>query len=191
MKSDKTYKAKSRAQWRNWLSIHHDTEEVVWIIFDKKITGAKQMSYDDAVEEALCYGWIDSIIKKRDDNTYMRKFTPRKLKSRWSASNIKRIEKLRKEKKITKFGMAKIPGDLQERKTQGKYEEYDYANPPEIIKTAFSQNPKAMENFNSLAKSYKINYINWIMAGKKEETRIKRLNEAISLLEKNQKLGLK
>ena len=98
----------NREQWRNWLIEHHAAEAGVWLIFYKKETHKPTIDYDDAVEEALCFGWIDSIIKKIDDERYVRKFTPRKDKSKWSALNRKRANKMTKKGRMTDVGLSKI-----------------------------------------------------------------------------------
>src|SRR5437764_14552104 len=90
----RSYYAKNRKAWRSWLKKHHKTEPGVWLIYYKKNSGKSRVSYDDAVEEALCFGWIDSIIKPIDEEKYMQKFTPRKTKSVWSALNKRRVEQL-------------------------------------------------------------------------------------------------
>jgi len=85
---------KTAQEWRKWLSHNHDTETEVWLVFFKKETGEPSLQYESSVEEALCFGWIDSIIKKLDDNRYVRKFTPRKNSSKWSELNKKRVARL-------------------------------------------------------------------------------------------------
>ena len=84
---------KNREAWRSWLAGNHDNEQEVWLKYYKKGTGIESIPYEDSVEEALCYGWIDSIIKKIDEECYVRKFTPRKENSKWSAVNVRRVEK--------------------------------------------------------------------------------------------------
>ena len=88
---------KDRKEWREWLSKNHNIEAGIWLVYYKKETGRTSIEYDDSVEEALCFGWIDSIIKKIDEEKYVRKFTPRKPNSRWSESNKRRVEKMIKE----------------------------------------------------------------------------------------------
>src|SRR5262245_10098479 len=95
MKNLRTLDVRSRQQWRNWLQTHHDSVAEIWLVFHELHTDKKSISYDDAVEEALCFGWIDSIIRRLDDNRYARKFTPRKPDSRWSTINRQRYAKLK------------------------------------------------------------------------------------------------
>jgi len=191
MKMFKTLHVTNREDWRQWLEKNHDKEKEIWLIFYKKHTGQPGVPYDDAVEEALCFGWIDSIIKRMDDEKFSRKFTPRKPDSKWSELNKKRVKKMIQEGIMTEAGLALIDAA----KESGKWEQ-DISHPeefplaPEMIK-AISANKKAWENFNNLAPSYKKQYIGWITTAKKEETRQRRLKEAVELLAQGKKLGLK
>ena len=180
-----------REQWRKWLTEHHGGEAGVWLIFYKKDTCKPTIGYEDAVEEALCFGWIDSIIKKIDETRYVRKFTPRKDKSMWSALNRKRANKMIKEGRMTEVGLAKVK---TARKT-GLWEKdgrprISFDVPPELAK-ALAKNKKAKENFDKLAPSYRRQYIGWIAVAKRSETKKKRIEESIALLEKGKKLGMK
>lgn len=191
MNMSKTLYVPNRDEWRQWLEQNHDTEKEVWLIYYKKHTGKHGIPYDDAVEEALCYGWIDSIIKRIDDETFCRKFTPRKDTSQWSEANKKRVEKMIREGKMTEIGLAKI----EAAKRTGKWEKpvtsrQEFKMPPELIE-ALATNKEAGENFDKLAPSHQRQYIGWVASAKKEETRKKRVKEAIELLEQNRKLGMK
>ncbi len=188
--SDKLY-VTSRDDWRAWLRKNYDTTKEVWLIYYKKQTGKPSVPYDDSVEEALCFGWIDSTIKKIDDEKFARKFTPRKAGSRWSEANKKRAKRMMKEGRMEEPGLAEI----MEAKRGGEWFKTAPVKKelvvPSYVKEALANNNKALENFNNLAKSYKRQYIGWIASAKREETRMRRLAEAIRLLEKNQKLGMK
>jgi uncharacterized protein YdeI (YjbR/CyaY-like superfamily) len=191
MKMFKTLRVTNREDWRTWLKENHDKEKEVWLIFYKKHTGKPGVPYDDAVEEALCFGWIDSIVKRIDDEKYAQKFTPRKADSTWSELNKKRVKKMIRQGRMTETGLALINAA----KKSGKWEQVisqpkEFAIPPEVIK-AISANKKAWENFNNLAPSYKKQYIGWITTAKKEETRQLRLKEVVEILIQGKKLGLK
>jgi len=181
----------NRDDWREWLRKNYATEKEVWLIYYKKHTGKPSIPYDDSVEEALCFGWIDNIIKRIDDEKFVRKFTPRKAKSKWSEANKKRARKMMKEGKMTKAGLAKI----REAKKSGEWFKAEPVRKelviPPYMKEALAKNKKALDNFNNLARSYKRHYIGWITSAKREETRERRLAEAIRLLEQNEKLGMK
>jgi len=181
----------NRDDWRAWLRKNHDTKKEVWLIYYKEHTGKPRIPYDDAVEEALCFGWIDSIVKKIDDEKFAQKFTPRKSSSKWSEANKKRAMKMIREGKMTKVGMAKI----REAQNSGEWFKpasvrTELAFPPHLQKQ-LAANKKALNNYNNLANGYKRLFVGWVTSAKKEETRQKRLLEAIKLLEQNKKLGLK
>ena len=180
-----------RDDWRDWLRKNHATKKEIWLIYYKKHTGKPSILYDDSVEEALCFGWVDSIIKRIDDEKFARKFTPRKAKSRWSEENKKRARKMIKEGKMTEAGLARIG----EAKESGEWFKITPARKelviPPYLKAALAKNKKALENFSNLTESYKRQYVGWITSAKREETRKRRLAEAIRLLEKSEKLGMK
>lgn len=181
----------SRNDWRNWLEKNHDAAKEVWLIYYKKHTGKPSISYEDTVEEALCFGWVDSILKRLDDDRCARKFTPRKSSSSWSESNKKRAEKMIRERRMTEVGMAKIR-EAQERGEWSRVREVSKELVvPSFIQKALAKNEKARAFFDTLANSCKRQIVGWVSSAKKEETRARRLAEVISLLEKNQKLGLK
>ncbi len=163
----------------------------VWLMYFKKHTGKPSIPYDDSVEEALCFGWIDGILKRVDDEKCARKFMPRKNRSVWSESNKKRAEKMVREGRMTEVGLAKV----EEAKRSGEWFK-SHTHPkeffvPNFIEEALKKNERAHDNFNRLAVSYRRMYISWISSAKREETRKKRVAEAITLLEQNKKLGLK
>jgi len=187
---EKLYVA-DREEWRKWLAKNHDRKKGIWLIYYKKHTGKPRIPYEDAVEEAICFGWIDSTVKKIDEEKYAQKFTPRKSRSRWSELNKKRAEKMIKLGKMTEAGLVKI----REAKENGEwYKEAPKSQFPAVpleFKKALAASKKAREYFNSLAPSYRKQYIGWIAAARREETRKNRVMEAVSLLEQNQKLGMK
>ncbi len=105
MKELESIYLETREKWRAWLKKNHRAMPGIWLIYFKKHTGKPSIPYNDAVEEALCYGWIDSTVKRIDEERYMQKFTPRNLKSNWSVPNVKRMEKLIRQKKMTRVGL--------------------------------------------------------------------------------------
>ena len=182
---------KTSDDWRKWLKSNHDKENEVWLIFFKKEIGKPSIGYESAVEEALCFGWIDSIIKKLDDERYVRKFTPRRSNSRWSDSNKKRVGKLMRQGLMTKSGAAKVT----EAKKSGLWEQ---SGQPEIsfeipgeFESALAKSKKAKIFFDQLALTYQKQFIGWISVAKRQETKIRRIGESIALLEQCKKLGLK
>jgi uncharacterized protein YdeI (YjbR/CyaY-like superfamily) len=96
-------------QWRDWLAEHHDSESEVWLIFHKLHTGVVSIDYKDALDEALCFGWVNSLVKRLDDRRYTRKFTPRRADSRWSAANRKRYAELKASGRLKPAGLKRAP----------------------------------------------------------------------------------
>lgn len=178
-------------QWREWLEANYNKVQELWLIFYKKDSGVPSLDYETAVEDALCYGWIDSIIIKIDEQKYARKFTPRNANSKWSDLNKKRIANVIKDGRMTEIGMAKI----EAAKRNGSWDKVDRPDinleiSPEF-KLALNKNKKAQENFNHFAWTYQKPFIIWISMAKRDETKQKRIAESIKLLEKGEKLGLK
>ena len=175
----------TRRQWRTWLTRHHTSSPGIWLVFHKAHTGVKSIAYEDTVREALCFGWIDSLVKRLDDDRYALKVTPRKPTSKWSNLNRKRWRELKEAGVLTPAGLAAAP-------TNNTYA----ARPvipelPVYIATALKKNPRAWEFFQQLAPTYRRNFVVWIHMAKRPETREKRIRESISLLAAGQKLGLK
>jgi uncharacterized protein YdeI (YjbR/CyaY-like superfamily) len=176
---------RTRAKWRAWLAKHHASSSGVWLVIHKKHTGVPSVPYDDAVREALCFGWIDSLAKRLDDDRYVQKYTPRKPGSFWSDSNRKRWAELKVEGLLAAAGLAAAPTDKR------------YAARPEIpempayFAAAMKANPRARAFFLTLPRTERRNFVVWIHLAKRPETRAKRLRESIRLLTVEQKLGLK
>ncbi len=189
-KTDHQLYITNRKEWRRWLEKNHKKENEIWLIYFKKHTGKPKIPYDDAVEEALCFGWIDSTVKRVDDEKYMQKFTPRKDTSMWSASNKKRVRKMIDCGRMTEAGLIKV----NEAKKNGRWTEstriFDTRRIPSDLHVALSENRKAFDCYSNLAPTYKKQYHWWIVSTKRQETRKKRIKQSIMLLEKNKKLGM-
>ncbi len=180
----KTFDARTIERWREWLKTHHDSENEVWLIFHKKHTGKPSVAYKDALDEALCYGWIDSLIKRIDEDRYARKFTPRKAESNWSIINIKRYNELKAAKRLAAPGLARSP---EGRPVVG-IPKTDVV--PAYIERALKKDPRAWPFFESLAPSHRRLYIHWIDTAKREETKQKRIEQAIEKLRAGRKPSL-
>jgi uncharacterized protein YdeI (YjbR/CyaY-like superfamily) len=181
----------NRKDWRTWLTENNDTKRVVWLVYYKKDSGKPIIPYHDSVEEALCFGWVDSVIRKVDSARYARKFTPRARVSKWSEANKERAEKMIKEGKMTSAGLARV----RETKETGRWLKTHETKKELAIQSYFeealAENKKALGFYSRLAPSYKRNAVAWIESAKREETRKKRLAEFIGILEQNKKLGMK
>ena len=182
-----TFSARDRLTWRKWLEKHHDSLREVWLVFYKKHTGKPTVSYDEAVEEALCFGWIDSTIKRMDEEKYAQKFTPRNRNSKWSDLNKKRVQKMIAGGWMAPAGLKSIENvDLAIKEKPRKKE----LILPDYIKEGLAANKKAFEFFNGLSPSRKRMFVQWIDSAKKEETRQRRLQETIRLCSENRLLPM-
>lgn len=183
-KNVKTYYAKSRAAWRNWLQKNHAKEERIWLIIYRKDSGKPTLTYADSVEEALCFGWIDSKPNKRDEESFYLTFAKRNPKSKWSKLNKTRIKKLLEQGLIAEAGLQAI----DTAKKSGTWEALDEVEelivPPDL-KKALSKNKQAQKHFDAFPKSVKRGILEWILNAKRKETRTKRITETVSLAEKN------
>jgi uncharacterized protein YdeI (YjbR/CyaY-like superfamily) len=183
--------SKTPAEWREWLQKNYDRSTGVWLVFHKKESGQASIDYEDAVNEALCFGWIDSIIKKIDEQQYARKFTPRNDNSKWSASNKVRIEKLINSGRMTEIGLAKIEAAKNNGQWEKTYQPRPKIEIPPEFEDALGKNKQANEFYNQLKPTFQKQFILWIITAKRPETKDKRIKESIELLEKGQQLGLK
>jgi uncharacterized protein YdeI (YjbR/CyaY-like superfamily) len=175
----------SRQEWRAWLEEHHTSSPGVWLVFFKAHTGVKSMALDDTVREALCFGWIDSLVKRLDDDRYAIKVTPRRPASKWSDINRKRWAELEAAGLLTSAGLAAAPTSST------------YAPRPKIptlpayIVKALKTNLRAWTFFRELSPTERRNFVVWIHMAKRPETRARRIRESIGLLARRKKLGLK
>ena len=180
-----TLRITGRRQWRAWLARHHTSSPGIWLVRHKQHTGVTSMAYEDLVREALCFGWVDSLIKRLDDDRFAIKVTPRKPTSKWSDINRKRWAELKSAGLLRPAGRAAAPTS------------HTYALRPVIpelpvyIAKALKANPRAWKFFQELAPTYRRNFVVWIHMAKRPETRARRIRESVSLLAAGKKLGLK
>jgi uncharacterized protein YdeI (YjbR/CyaY-like superfamily) len=185
----KTLLVQTLKEWRAWLQKHHASEPEIWLVFHKRHTGIPSIEYKDSLDEALCYGWVDSLIKRLDDDRFARKFTPRKPDSRWSEVNRKRYAGLKALGRLKPPGIARAPGA---RGSAPKPKRVELpAKLPSYIEVALRKHPVARRNYNALSPAHQRRYFAWIASAKREETRMKRLDEAIRMLTRGVELGLK
>ncbi|NTU63820.1 MAG: hypothetical protein HGB05_10570 [Chloroflexi bacterium] len=174
----------TRAAWRKWLKQNHTRAEGVWLISYKKATGQPRFEYDEAVEEALCFGWIDSKPNKLDEERSMLWFAPRKPGTGWSTPNKIRVEKLIAAGLMAPAGLAKIEAARQD----GSWNALDAIEALEIppdLATALAANPIAQQYFEAFPRSVKRGILEWIATAKKPETRAKRVEETARLAADN------
>src|SRR5262245_17897095 len=179
----KRVQPKSRAAWRTWLDKNHAASQGIWLVFAKKHTGLPTLSYEDAVLEALCFGWIDSLVNSIDDRFQVQMFTPRKPKSAWSATNKARLAKLMKAGIMAPAGLAAVALA----KKSGSWKTHDEAEkltiPPELQR-AFEANPDAKKNWPTYTASAQRGFLRMVNGAKRPETREKYIRRVIDLVAK-------
>ena len=180
-----TLDIRTRRQWRMWLTKHHASSPGVWLAFHKRHTGVKSIPYEDVVREALCFGWVDSLVKRLDEDRYAIKVTPRRPTSNWSALNRKRWKELQAAGALAPAGLAAPP-------TENTYA----AKPvipelPVYIARAIKANATAWKFFSELPPRERRQFVVWVHIAKRPETRERRLRESVALLAAARRLGLK
>lgn len=181
-----TFSPKSRQEWRDWLQENHDKKQSIWLIYFKKESKLPSVVYSEAVDEAICFGWIDSKSKPIDSDSYMQFFCRRKPKSVWSKINKEKIARLTEEGLMTKAGFDCI----EVAKQNGSWTILDEAEAlmvPDDLESAFQGSSMAREYFLSLSRSDKRNILQWLVLAKRPETRQNRIDEIVTLAEENQK----
>lgn len=179
---------KDRKEWRSWLQKYHGSDKGVWLIYYKKHTGKSSIAYNDAVEEAICYGWIDGQIKKIDDERYMQRYTPRTSKSLWSVINIERAKKMILQGSMTAAGLKIYQDGVKNKERVPSSKDFSV---PRDLKTALTKNVSARSHFQNFAPSAKLAYVYWVNTAKTKETRQKRINKTVGLIAQNKKYGEK
>ena len=180
------YYARSRDEWREWLKKNYQTSPGIWFIYYKKGTEERAMSYEDAVEEALSFGWIDSKVKTLDKKRYMQVFTPRKPGSTWSKLNKNRVKKLTKQGLMTPAGLEKV----ESAKKDGSWNMLSDVEDlilPDDLKNDLAADEKAEKNFQQYNDSTKKQMLWWIVSAKRSETRERRLKKVLNLVRHNQR----
>lgn len=173
---------KSRQAWHDWLVKNHGTAKEIWLAYYKKGSGKTSVTYREALEEALCFGWIDSVIRRLDEERYAQKYTPRNVKSVWSAANKARIEKLVAEGRMAGPGLAKV----EAAKRNGSWDKLNEVDriglggdlPPDLVE-ALAREPEAQAAFERRPPSEKKMWGYWVLSAKKPETRARRVAETV------------
>jgi uncharacterized protein YdeI (YjbR/CyaY-like superfamily) len=176
--------ARTRQEWRRWLSRNHDQSNGVWLVIQKKGSGKPRVPYADAVEDALCFGWIDSLMNPVDDRCYLQLFTPRKPKSVWSKANKQRVARLIEQGLMTPAGLEKI----EIAKASGSWTALDAVEsltvPPELAK-ALARSKTARASFEAFSPSRKKVLLYWVNQAKRPETRAARIAQVVEAAKEN------
>jgi uncharacterized protein YdeI (YjbR/CyaY-like superfamily) len=181
---------KTREEWRRWLEENHSVVQGVWLIYYKKKSGKPRIPYNDAVEEALCFGWIDGKIKRVNDDYYIQWFTPRRKGSKWSELNISRARKLISEGKMRPEGMAVYNETMLKPELIYELKRDNNMTLPDDLLDALKRNSEAYTNFNNFSPSVRRLYLLWLNDAKRKETRDVRIEKIVERSAKNIKAGM-
>ena len=180
----------NKREWRGWLEINHLKLKEIWLIHYKKASNKKSITHYDAVEEALCFGWIDSTLKRIDEERYVLKYTPRKKKSVWSKINKETAERMILLEKMTESGLAAITLAKKNGLWEIAYSNKVKEKLPLDLKKALYSDKIAWDNFQNFANSYRNMYIGWVKNAKTDMTRTKRICEVVKRSKENKKPGI-
>lgn len=178
-----------RKEWREWLAKNHATVKEAWLVFYKKPSGKPRIPYNDAVEEALCFGWIDGKLKRVDDNYYIQRFTPRRRNSIWSELNISRVRKMISEGLMMKPGLEAFQVYLDNPSLLA-VRNMEIPDIPEELLKMLKKNKAAFSNFQKFPVSTRRLYLQWLNSAKREETFTRRIIKIVELSEKNIKTSI-
>ncbi|MBL7851827.1 MAG: YdeI/OmpD-associated family protein [Cyclobacteriaceae bacterium] len=177
---------RSLQQWRAWLRVNHRKAKNIWLVLHKKSSPGPGIDYVQAVEEALCFGWIDSKPQKKDNHTYLLYFAERKAGSIWSKLNKERITRLIKEGRMTSYGLKKIEAAKADG-TWSTLDPVDMLQVPEDLGRAFAKNKKAWKNFEAFPPGIKKQLVYWVLSAKRAETRAARVKEIVAKAARNER----
>lgn len=170
-----------REEWRKWLEENHHTAQEVWLRYYKKPSGKPRILYIDAVEEALCFGWIDGLLRRMDNERFTLRYSPRKSRSVWSIWNIQRVERLTKEGRMTEAGLAKVAEAKQNGEWQAAIDREVIDNLPSELVQELKKN-RVMSAFMKMPPSHRKQYLYWLNSAKRPETRGKRLQAIVEMV---------
>lgn len=178
---------KTEREWREWLRKNHRSSAGVWLILQKRSSKKLGLRYDDALDEALCFGWIDSRLERIDDEKHALRFTPRKSRCIWSERNRLRAEELISAGRMTTAGLAKIDDAKKNGQWEAAFSSKKIPPMPKDLEHALKAEPKALSNFRKFAPSYRLAYIYWVVSAKRAETRMKRIREVVRRADLNKR----
>ncbi|HMR98305.1 MAG TPA: YdeI/OmpD-associated family protein [Anaerolineales bacterium] len=180
----------NKKKWTDWLAKQHDKASGVWLKLAKKDSGIASVTYDDAVESALCYGWIDGQKKGYDDNYWLQKFTPRGPKSIWSKINTEKAERLIKSGEMKPAGLKVVEAAKKDERWAQAYESQKNISVPQDFQSALDKNKNAKVFFGTLKSAERYSFLFRIQTAKKPETRAKLIQKFVEMLERNEKIHL-
>lgn len=186
-----TVRFTDRDAWRHWLSLHHGSADSLWVALIKKASDQPGLRYDEAVEEALCFGWIDGVMRSIDDDSFAQRFSRRRKRSIWSRTNKERIARLTAAGRMTASGLAAVAAARESGEWDAERGSPSAAGPlPVELVHALDRDPAARFAFDTLAPSHRAMYAGWVAEGKRAETRTRRAERVAALARRGEKPGI-
>jgi uncharacterized protein YdeI (YjbR/CyaY-like superfamily) len=177
--AEKARAFRNRGEWRRWLEKNHEKVDWLWLFISKKHAEKCGIRYDEALEEAICFGWIDGKLKRVDEETFLLRFSPRKPGSVWSRLNRTRAETMIQQEKMTEAGLKKISEAKSNGRWDSAYTSRKTPSLPEDLKEALEKDAKARDNFHCLSNSHQMQYLFWLEGARRKETRENRIEEIV------------
>lgn len=184
------HRFRSRYEWRSWLELNHAQDDAIWVVLQKVKSPNEGIKYDEALEDALCFGWIDGRVRRLDDTEHVQWFSPRRRNSPWSRRNRDRAERLIEEGLMTDAGLAEVEKARVNGRWEAAYLSKELLTMPDDLRDAIEQNKVAHDNFKAFPNSARLMYIGWVNDAKRESTRVRRIKRVIERSEENKKPGI-
>ena len=177
-------------EWRRWLEVNHSQDEAIWVVIQKVKSPNPGIKYDEALDEALCFGWIDGKMRRLDEYEFIQWFSPRRRNSLWSRRNRDKVEMLNEEGRMTVAGLAEVEKAKKNGRWEAAYSSKDTPTMPDDLLEALKSNKVAHDNFSAFPNSARFMYIHWINDAKRDSTRARRINRVVERAAENRKPGI-
>ena len=177
-------------EWRRWLQENHDAANEAWVVIQKTASPNEGLGYDEAVDEAMCFGWIDSKMRRLDDHEFVQRFSPRRPRSLWSLRNRERAERLIEEDRMTEAGLEAVTEAKRNGRWENAYTSREAPEMPDDLLKALEKNPEAYRNFTEFPNSARFMYIHYVNEAKRAETRARRIRRVVMRAEQDKKPGI-
>lgn len=177
-------------EWRRWLQENHDAANEAWVVIQKAASPNEGLGYDEAVDEAMCFGWIDSKMRRLDDHEFVQRFSPRRPRSLWSLRNRERAERLIEEDRMTEAGLEAVTEAKRNGRWENAYTSREAPEMPDDLLKALEKNPEAYRNFMEFPNSARFMYIHYVNEAKRAETRARRIRRVVMRAEQDKKPGI-
>ena len=177
-------------EWKRWLEVNHSQDEAIWVVIQKVKSPNPGIKYDEALDEALCFGWIDGKMRRLDEYEFIQWFSPRRRNSLWSRRNRDKVEMLNGEGRMTGAGLAEVEKAKMNGRWEAAYSSKDTPTMPDDLLEALKSNKVAHDNFSAFPNSARFMYIHWINDAKRDSTRARRINRVVERAAENRKPGI-